>query len=43
MRVSTETVTVYTFTKEEMNYLIELSIWSYLNARLWKTERIEVE
>lgn len=43
MRVENKTTTVYTFTKAEVEYLMNLGMWNYIYFRLKNDERIEVE
>jgi hypothetical protein len=40
--VETRTV-IYTFTKEEQDYLIKRGMWKFIYTRLLDNERIEVE
>ena len=45
MRVETETkeVTVYYFTRDEVDMMCRMGVWGMLNERLTADERIEIE
>lgn len=43
MRVESVPTTVYIFTKDERDYLIQMGIWTYIYGRLMSNERVEVE
>lgn len=43
MKVETETITVYYFTKDEADMLHGIGVWELLHERLTPYERIEVE
>lgn len=43
MRVESRPTTVYIFTEQEREYLVDLGMWTYIYSRLKTDERIEVE